>query len=158
MTETPTTYHLAQANIGRMLAPIDSEIMSGFANRLDEINALAEASPGFIWRLQTEEGDATALRVFDDDMLIINMSVWESIDALHQYVYYSDHAELFRQRTHWFEKMDTMHMVLWWIPAGHIPTTDEMKAKLDHINAHGPTPRAFTFKQRFSIEEMLTQP
>lgn len=149
-----TKYHLAQANIGIMLAPLDDPIMHGFVSKLDEINALADAAPGFVWRLQTESGDATAIRVFDNDKLIINMSVWESIDALHQYTYYSAHAEVFRQRRDFFEKMETPYLVLWWVPAGHIPTTDEMKARLEYLTAHGPTPHAFTFKQRFTVDDV----
>lgn len=148
-------YHLAQANIAHMLAPIDDPVMAGFVARLDEINALADRSPGFIWRLQTEDGNATSLRVFDNDMLIINTSVWESIDALHQFTYYSDHVEVFRQRRDWFEKMDTPYQVLWWIPAGQVPTPDDIKARLDYLTQHGPTPLAFTFKQRFTVEELL---
>ena len=150
-----TKYHLAQANIGEMLGPLDDPIMAGFVNNLERINAVADAAPGFVWRLQTEDGDATALKVFDNNMLIINMSVWESVEALHQYTYHSDHAELLRQRRDWFTKMASMHMVMWWLPAGELPTIDDMKAKLDHINTHGPTPAAFTFKQRFTVEEML---
>ena len=150
-----STYHLAQLNIARMLAPLDTPQMAGFVNRIDEINALADKTPGFIWRLQGDEGNATALRVFDDDWLIVNMSVWESVEALHQYTYYSDHVEVFRQRSQWFEKMETPYMVLWWIPAGHIPDVEEAKAKLAHITEHGPTPQAFTFKQRFTVKEMV---
>ncbi len=148
-------YHLAQANIAEMLAPLDDPIMAGFVNNLERINALADAAPGFVWRLQTEDGDATALKVFDNDMLIINLSVWESIETLHQYTYHSDHVKLLRQRREWFTKMAMMHMVLWWLPAGELPTINEMKAKLDHVNTHGPTPAAFTFKRHYSVEETL---
>ena len=150
-----TDYHLAQVNIGRMVAPIDSEAMAGFVNRLDEINALADVAEGFVWRLQTDAGDATALRVFDDAMMIINMSVWESIEALHAYTYKSAHVELIRERKAWFVPMETAFLVLWWIPAGHIPTTDEAKAKLQLLIEQGATPLAFTFSKRFTVEEML---
>lgn len=148
-------YHLAQLNIARMLAPLDDPLMADFVANLARINALADAAPGFVWRLQTPAGDATQLRVFDDDMLIVNMSVWVSVEALHDYAYYSDHAEIFRRRREWFSKMETPYMVLWWIPAGHLPTLDEAKAKLEYITQHGATPHAFTFKQQFSIEDML---
>lgn len=151
-----TTYHLAQINIATMLAPIDSEIMSGFVARLDEINALAEKSAGFVWRLQTEEGDATAIRVFNNEAIIVNMSVWESVDALHKFTYASDHVEVFRKRRDWFEKMSKPMMALWWIPEGMIPTSEDGKAKLAYIEQHGVTPLAFTFKEQFSVEEMLT--
>lgn len=149
------TYQLAQLNIARMLAPIDSEIMSGFVARLDEINALAEAAEGFVWRLQTPAGDATSLRPFDDDMLIVNMSVWESIDALHHYTYKTAHVELIRDRKAWFSVMGEPHMVLWWVREGHIPTVEEAKMKRDLLIAEGPTPQAFTFAKRFSVDEMV---
>lgn len=147
-------YHLAQINIARMLAPIDSEIMSGFVARLDEINALADVSPGFVWRLQTEDGDATALRPYEDERIIVNMSVWESIDALFDYVYKSTHVELLKSRKEWFEHMK-IYMCMWWIPAGTIPTTEEAKQRLDYLEQYDVTPYAFTFKQRFSVDEML---
>jgi hypothetical protein len=148
-------YHLAQLNIGRIVAPMDSETMYGFASRLDEINALADAADGFVWRLQTEEGNATTIHVFDDDMLLVNMSVWESIEALHEFTYKSTHVELLRDRKQWFSHLDKPYMVLWWIPEGHIPTTDEAKAKLNLLTEQGVTPLAFTFTKRFTIEEML---
>ena len=148
-------YHLAQLNIGRVLGTMDSEIMYGFASRLDEINALADTAEGFVWRLQTEEGNATSIHVFDDDMLLINMSVWESIEALHNYAYKTDHAELLRDRKQWFSQLGRPHMVLWWIEAGHIPTTDEAKTKLELLTQHGATPLAFNFTKRFTVDEML---
>ena len=150
-----TAYHIAQINIARMLAPIDSDTMSGFVARIDEINALADTADGFIWRLQGEEGNATALRVFADDMLIINMSVWESIDALHAYTYKSDHAQVFRRRKDWFSLMEKPHMALWYIPAGHIPTPDEAKHKLALIEKQGASPSAFTFVKRFELQDWL---
>ena len=148
-------YHLAQLNIARMLGPIDSPVMGGFVARLDEINALADGYEGFVWRLQTEDGDATAIRVFDDDMLIVNMSVWESVEALANFTYKSIHVELIRQRHEWFSKLDQMYMVMWWIPAGTLPTIEEAKAKLEYLNEHGPTPLAFTFAKRFTIEDLI---
>src|SRR2546422_8033077 len=112
-----TNVHLAQINIGRMKAPLEDPAMAGFVARLDDINALADRSSGFVWRLQTEEGNATYLRPFDDERIIVNMSVWESIDALRAYVYGSAHAEVLRQRREWFEKFDRVFLALWWIPA-----------------------------------------
>ena len=112
---TASKYHLAQVNIGRMLAPIDDPVMAEFVAALDRINALADATPGFVWRFQTEEGDATALRPYDDEMIIVNFSVWETIEALQKYVYHSAHAEVMKQRRQWFEKFEGIYMVLWWV-------------------------------------------
>lgn len=147
---------LAQINIGKIVDAMDSEAMRGFASRLDAINALAEAAPGFVWRLKSDSGnDATAIKVYDDPYLIINLSVWESVEALFDFTYKTAHTELIRQRRDWFHRMTTPFMALWWIPAGHIPTTDEAKAKLEHLETHGVTPHAFTFKQRCGVEEWL---
>lgn len=151
------SYQLAQINIARMLAPLDDPIMAEFVARLPDINALAEGAPGFVWRLTTPAGDATAIRAFDDDYIIVNMSVWESIETLHQYTYYSQHVEVYRKRQDWFSKLGAHAFALWWIPAGHIPTPEEGRDKLNHMWLHGPTPQAFTFKQRFTPEEMLAQ-
>ena len=144
-----SAFHLAQVNIGRILGPIDSAVMSGFVAQLDEINALAESSPGFVWRLKTEDGDATAIRPYDDDRIIVNMSVWESPEALHAYVYQSAHVEVMRRRREWFSRMTDAFMALWWVPAGHRPPVTEAVERLAHLRAHGPTPVAFTFRQRF---------
>ena len=143
-------YHIAQINIGRIRAPLDSPTMAGFMNRLDEINALADASAGFVWRLQTSEGNATYFRPFpDDDCMLLNMSVWESVEALKHYVYCTAHAELLRQRSEWFEKLSAVYVALWWVPAGHRPGIDEAKKRLAYLEAHGPTQFAFTFKTIF---------
>ena len=141
--------HLAQVNIGRVRGPRESEVMQGFMARLDEINALADSSPGFIWRLQTEEGDATAIQAFDDELLLVNMSLWEDIESLKHFVYKSLHIELLRNRDAWFEKMDTIYQALWWVPKGHIPSVDEAKEKLAHLQANGPSKDAFTFAAPF---------
>lgn len=138
--------HIAQVNIARMKAPLDSPVMAGFVNRLEEINALADGSPGFVWRLQTPEGNATYLRPYDDERIIFNMSVWETIDALKTYVYRTSHAELLRDRRSWFEHFDGVYAALWWAPAGHIPTIEEAKERLAHLEEHGPTEYAFTFR------------
>lgn len=151
---TNTTYHIAQVNIGRILGPMDSNIMHGFASRLEEINALADGYEGFVWRLQTEDGDATALRPYEDDRMLINMSVWETIDALWDYTYKSAHVELLKSRKQWFEHMTDMFMCLWWIPAGTIPTTDDAKHRLAYLNQHGVSPYAFTFKKRFTVADL----
>ena len=130
-----------------MLGPIDSPVMAEFVSQLDQINALAERSPGFIWRLVGAGNDATSLRPFpNDDFLIVNMSVWESAESLKNYVYGSDHARVMRDRRKWFEKMSEAFTVLWWVPAGHTPTVEEAKARLIHLREHGDTAEAFTFK------------
>lgn len=147
------TYHLAELNVGRMRFPLTDARMAGFVEQLAPINALADGTPGFLWRLQSEGGDATALRPFPDDMMIVNFSVWESIDALFQYTYYSNHAKVLRERKTWFEHMKEHYLVLWWIPAGHIPTLVEAKERLDALRRDGPTARAFNFKERFEAPE-----
>ena len=149
-----TTYQLAQVNLGRIRYPVDDPRMHGFMSRLDEINAVAEASDGFVWRLVGEGNDATSIRPFPDDMLIINMSVWDSAETLHTYTYKSAHAALFKDRKLWFESMREAYMVMWWIPAGNTPTVVEAAERLAHLREHGATPYAFTFRDRFSAEEM----
>jgi len=142
-------YYLAQINIARMLAPIDDPAMAEFVAQLPPINALAEASPGFVWRLQSESGDATSIKVYDDDFIIVNLTVWESVDALRQYVYKSDHSGVMRDRKRWFEKFDGPYYALWWIPAGHLPAPEEGRERLDHLREHGDTDYAFSFKHTF---------
>lgn len=142
-------YVLAQANIARLRAPIDDPMLAHFVNNLDRINRLAEDSPGFVWRLQTEGGNATSLRAFEDDMIVVNLSVWEDRDSLFSYVYKSEHVEFFRRGREWFEKLDTPVLVMWWIPADHRPTPLEARERLEHLQQHGPTPHAFTFKEWF---------
>ena len=124
-------------------------MMADFVANLERINALAERSPGFIWRLQTEEGDATALRPMGENRLI-NMSVWRDVEALNDYVYGSAHVEIMRRRKEWFERMREVYVVLWWVRQGHRPTVPEASAKLDLLRKHGPTEQAFTFRRAFS--------
>jgi hypothetical protein len=143
-------YHLAQINIAHAQAPMESAVMKGFVDRLAEINALADNSPGFVWRLQTDEGDSTALRAFEDPMLLVNMSVWESLDSLKNYVYKSLHVELIRDRDAWFNKMTRPYQALWWVPMGHIPSVTEGKEKLELLQKGVPTIDAFTFVKPFS--------
>lgn len=142
-------FHLAQLNIGRSRYPIDDPRMGGFVNRLAEINALAEASPGYVWRLQSDIGNATDIRVTDDPMVIANLTVWESAEQLYEFSYHTAHLEVFRLRRGWFEQWPGPHLVLWWIPAGSIPTLTEALARLERLAADGPTPGAFTLKVRF---------
>lgn len=143
-------HHLAQLNVARLLAPLDSPQLADFVAGLEPINALADASPGFVWRLQGEGGDATAIRAFDDDAVIVNMSTWESIDALRDFVHrHADHRAALRRRREWFAPADEASVVLWWVAAGHRPDPAEAKERLAHLQAHGPTAVAFTFRHPF---------
>ena len=142
----PAGHQLAQLNVALMRSPLDAPPMADFVAALDRINALANAAPGFVWRLQTDDGDATALRPFGDDMLV-NLSVWRDVESLHAYVYRSQHAEVMRRRKEWFHHMAEAYTVLWWVPAGHRPDAAEAKARLDRLRADGPTAEAFTFKR-----------
>lgn len=142
-------FHLAQANIARMRFALDRPEMASFRAQLAPINALADQAPGFVWRLQTEEGDSTAIRVFDDPLVLFNMSVWASADALHDYTYKSGHIALLRGRAEWFERPSGPSLVMWWVPAGRLPTVEEAKAKFDRLGADGPAADAFTFKTQF---------
>ena len=144
------TWHVAQLNIGRLRAETDDPLVAEFMAALDPINALADAAPGFVWRLQTEEGNATAIRAFDDDPLMaLNLSVWESIESLADFAYRSAHTAFLRRRSEWFERLGVVYLVLWWIPAGTVPTLDEAIDRLDHLRRFGPSPEAFTFRQPF---------
>lgn len=143
-------FHLAQVNIGRLRAPVDDHTMLGFTSQLDPINALADCSPGFVWRLQTEDGNATAIRPYADDALMaINLSVWESLESLQQFVYKSAHVGPLRDRKQWFEPMSGPILALWWIPAGHTPTVSEALERLAYLAQNGPSPRAFTFRKPY---------
>jgi hypothetical protein len=140
-------FHLAQVNIGQPRGPIDGDVMREFVANLDPINAIADGAPGFVWRLQTEDGNATAISVFDD--LMINLSVWESPEALAEFVYRSAHRDVMVRRREWFERMGDAFMALWWVPAGHRPSVAEAEDRVLHLRAHGPTAYAFTFRQLF---------
>ena len=146
-------FHIAQVNIGRIRADLDDPIMTSFVNRLDALNALADSSPGFVWRLQTDAGNATYFRPFNDQRMLLNMSVWESVESLRHYVYQTAHRELLRERHAWFEKLEQVYMALWWVPMGHIPGIDEARRRISHLEAHGPTQFAFTFKSIFEPDE-----
>jgi hypothetical protein len=143
-------YELAQANIALPRAPLDAPLLADFVAALAPINALADASPGFVWRMQGDAGDATSVRGFGDDRILVNMSTWASLEALAEFVYRSAHAEVMRKRRAWFETMKEAYTVLWWVPAGHRPTLREAEERLAHLRAHGPTPHAFTFQSPFA--------
>ena len=142
-------FHLAQINIALAKAAMDDPLMSGFVARLEDINKLADGSPGFVWRLQTEYGDATALQPYNDDRIIVNMSVWETPEQLKDYVYRSVHSKVMRQRKKWFEKFDKMYYAMWWIPAGHIPTIEEAKERLEYLQKHGESKYSFSFSKLY---------
>jgi hypothetical protein len=148
-------YNLAQVNIAKMLAPIDDPIMADFVNNLDRINSLADNFDGFVWRLKDAENNAMAIQAFEDDTLIINMSVWRDMDSLFQFTYKSDHVEIFKRRKEWFSKIKDMSMVFWYVPDGHIPSPQEARERLEYVNKHGITPYAFTFKDKFIIDDFL---
>jgi heme-degrading monooxygenase HmoA len=141
-------HHLAQVNVATVRAPLDSPELAGFVAQLEPVNALADHSPGFVWRLQTEDGDATAIRPFEDERIMVNLSVWESLEALRTFVYASRHLDVMRRRREWFHRMDT-YMALWWVPAGTIPTVAQAKDRLRLLAGHGPSPDAFTFRVPF---------
>jgi hypothetical protein len=142
------SFQLAQLNVGLAKGPMDGPVMVGFAAELDRINALADGSAGFVWRLQTEDGDATAIRPYEDERMMVNMSVWESLESLREFVYRSGHVEVMRRRREWFERM-RVFMVLWWVQAGHLPDVDEAKRRLAQLARCGPSSDAFTFKASF---------
>jgi hypothetical protein len=139
-------WHLAQVNIALPREPLDAPLLAGFVAALAPVNAVADASPGFVWRLQTEDGDATAIRAFGDDRLIVNMSVWESSEALRAFVYGDAHAAVLRRRREWFERLAEPETALWWVPAGTTPTVAEAEERLAHLRAHGAGPHAFTLR------------
>src|SRR5689334_18635054 len=141
-------YELAQLNIALMKEPLESPTMADFVANLDRINALAESSPGFVWRLKSDEGNATAFRPLGEETLV-NVSVWRDVEALNTYVYRSAHVEIMRRRKEWFERMREAWVVLWWVPRGHRPGIPEAAAKLELLRAKGPTPDAFTFRRAF---------
>jgi len=141
-------HHLAQVNVATVRAPLDGPELAGFVAQLEPINALADHSPGFVWRLQTEDGDATAIRPFQDERIMVNLSVWESLEALRIFVYASRHLDVMRRRREWFHRMDA-YLALWWVPAGTIPTVAQAKDRLQLLAGNGPSPDAFTFRVPF---------
>ena len=148
-----SAYELAQLNIGIIRGPMDSPVMAEFTANLGRINALADATPGFVWRLQTEAGDATAIRPFENENLLLNLSVWRDVESLLQFVYHSSHTEIMRRRREWFERIGEAYLVLWWVPRGHRPTVTEAIARLEHLRRHGSHAEAFTFRQTFAAPD-----
>ena len=142
-------FHLAQVNIGITVAPVTSPELAGFVAQLEPINALADRSPGFVWRLQTEAGDATSIHAFEDDRILINMSVWQSLEDLRNFVYRSSHVEVLRRRRDWFEQLKAVHLALWWLPTDRLPTVEEARWRVELVRRVGPTAEAFTFRSPF---------
>jgi Domain of unknown function (DUF3291) len=149
--------HIAQLNVGRAVAPLEAPQLADFMAWLDGINAIAEASPGFVWRLQGDSGNNTDLKVTADPLFIVNLSVWESIEALHAFTYRSEHRTVFARRYDWFERRETPNMVLWWLPAGTLPDVSDALGRLRRLADLGPTPEAFTFKEPFVAPEALAE-
>ncbi len=145
-------YQLAQLNVAHMKDAIDSPVMADFVANLVRINALAEQSPGFVWRLQTPAGDATSLTPMGDQV-IVNMSVWEDAASLNHYVYKSAHVEIMKRRKEWFERMQDAYMALWWVPRGEYPAVEEAVERITHLRAHGPSAHVFTFRDAFPAPE-----
>ncbi|MFE9647772.1 DUF3291 domain-containing protein [Streptomyces sp. NPDC006365] len=145
----PAAYELAQINIARLKAPLDSPQLKDFVDALDPVNAVADSSDGFVWRLQSDSGNATDVPVFGDDWLIVNMSVWRDTNALTAFMYQGRHRELLSRRREWFEKLQEAVTALWWVPPGHRPTVTEAESRLLHLRTNGPTPYAFTLRTSF---------
>lgn len=148
-------YYLAQINIALMKAPLHDPIMAEFADALDKVNAAADNSAGFIWRLQTDKGNATDIQAYPDPRMLVNLSVWQSVEQLKVYVYQSLHGEFFVKRRQWFERYQGEHFAMWWIPVGCLPTVEEGKAKLEYLTLHGDSPESFTFAKPYSLNAIL---
>jgi hypothetical protein len=151
----PSSHHLAQINVATLVAPTDSPVVAEFMEALAPINVLADAAPGFVWRLEDETGNATDILFSDDPLFIVNMSVWESIEALRHYAYKTAHVEYLKRRHEWFLKRVEMHLAMWWLPAGEVPTVEEGLRRIALIREHGPTAEAFTFAKAFEPKGAL---
>ncbi len=148
-------FHLAQFNIARMRAPLSDPSMAGFVANLAPINALADGSSGFVWRLQSAGGDATEIRLYGEEPTLVNMSIWESPEQLREYVYKSAHYGIVQRREEWFDQSDGPNYALWWVPVGHRPSPEDGKARLDHLRERGETEFAFSFRQLFPRPELV---
>ncbi|MFF7124192.1 DUF3291 domain-containing protein [Streptomyces sp. NPDC008240] len=153
MTYEPVSHELAQVNIARLRFPLDSPELKDFVDALDPVNATADAANGFVWRLESDSGNATDIAVFGDEWLIVNMSVWRDTDTLTAFMYQGQHRELLARRREWFERVSEAMATLWWVPAGHRPSVAEAEERLVHLREHGPTPYAFTLRTSFPAQE-----
>jgi hypothetical protein len=142
-------HHLAQVNVATLRAPLDGPELAGFVAQLEPINALADHSPGFVWRLQTEDGDATSIRPYDNERIMVNLSVWASLEALRGFVYATRHLDVMRRRREWFHRMADPYLALWWVPAGTIPPVAAARERIELLARDGPGPEAFTFRSPF---------
>jgi hypothetical protein len=148
-------FELAQVNIGRLVEPLDHAQLADFVALLEPVNAAADGAPGFVWRLQTDDGDATSIRAFEWDAggsagVIVNMSVWSGVDELAAFVFGAMHREVLRRRREWFHRMSEAYTVCWWVPAGHRPTTEEAEDRIRNLRTNGPNPQAFTLRERYA--------
>ena len=156
-------FELAQVNISRLLASLDSPLLADFMAALDEVNAAGDRAPGFVWRMQTEDGNATAVRAFGWDVgdshgVIVNLTVWTSVEALADFAFSGEHLAIMRRRRRWFARAAQATTALWWVPTGHPPSTDEAEDAVRRLRADGPTPRAFTFRQPFPAPDAVSGP
>jgi uncharacterized protein DUF3291 len=149
---TQPTHHLAELNVGRIRFPLDNPRMADFANNLALVNGLAERSQGFVWRLKDDSGNATSIRAFDDPLIIVNVSLWDSVEALERYVWQTVHKRFYGRRHEWFDKFEGPYFVMWWVPAGHRPTIQEAIARLEHLKANGPSEHAFGWESLASAQ------
>ena len=148
------TFELAQVNVGRLVAPLDDPQLADFVAALDPVNAVADSAPGFVWRLQTDDGNATAVRAFEWDAagsagIIVNMSVWRDLEHLAAFVYSDVHRQVLRRRRQWFQRMQEAYTACWWVASGHRPSTDEAEDRILHLRAHGPTAHSFTLHDSY---------
>ena len=156
ITQPPGT-HLAQLNVGRIRYPTGDPRMAEFMNALDAVNALAERSPGFVWRLKDDSGNATNIRPVQDPQLNLNLSVWQTPEQLEHFVWNTVHKRFYQKKSNWFEAMQAPHFVMWWITAGHLPSIDEAMARLDHFTQHGPSDQAFGWESLPNIKLWMSQ-
>lgn len=152
MFEQPENTHLAELNIARAVDDLESDRLKDFVAALDPVNAVAERTPGFVWRLKDESGDATDIRIDDDPRVIVNLSVWETAEALEKFVWQTVHKRIYEKRSKWFERPPQTNFVMWWVPVGHEPSVDEAMARLEQLRANGPTPEAFGWESLPSVK------
>ncbi len=144
---------LAQLNIAHAKFPLDAPQMKTFVDNLPRVNAIAESSPGFIWRLQDEGGDATGIQALDDPNMIVNLSVWQDLNALKNFMFRTVHRDFMRRKSEWFQRLPEATYVLWWIAPSHLPSLEEALARLEHLRTQGETPYAFSFQSNFEPPE-----
>ena len=157
MVDQSPGMHLAQLNVGHIRYPTDDPRVAEFMNALDSVNALAERSPGFVWRLQSNAGNATDIKLTADPQFIVNLSVWKTPEQLEHFVWNTVHKRFYQKKGNWFEPMQTPHFVMWWIPAGHLPTPEEALVHLAHLTQHGPSDHAFGWESLPNIKLWMSQ-